>query len=888
VTGEHSSRDSGWAPATTALSSVLPVTRSPLPSAGRRFLQRFGFSLVQAALFGSLVGLLVYNRPASSQAMEEESSLSWPRIAVRSLALSLESWELSTYDWRARSLGRQFKPSKEVKLVLLNDYTLEEARKSDHPGIASHPWPREIVGGVTRRLVEDGAELVMLDLLFSELSPRACLTQGLSTSEMLDDDRAFRQLLDQHPQRSVLAFSWSLQRDKLPPEQLWTQRVRLGSFSSEVAARPLLQEVLADQRPAFLIPVGRTVEVWAAVSGEQEAQLLSEHMGQGGAPRLVDRQSRDEDYRVSALDLFLSLAEVQVEGLDVKKLMEVKRVQHPITPLLGEASLYGGVSARPDVDGAVRAVPHLVVLRSRDAYHVLPSMPLVSAMRLVGSRKLRYAEGRLHVGEGERTLSVPMEPSGFSLVRWDVENVQPGGGRRSVFELIHAVDVVKRLFSTRDNLPQFSKYHDLAGSAVVFTNNSTYALDFKPTPVGPKTPGGVVLAQSLLNLLRSEGITRAPIQLDLLLTLGLAFVGAFLSLSLSSLFRSGLGAFAYFLSLAVAGGAWVFAGWYLFLQQQLWVALVGPLLAMAASFLATTVFAFRTERQVRQFVTSVLGRYVSPDVARVVARDLSLVRPERRQVTIFFSDIEGFTRLSEQLSPERLVALLNDYFTEMARVVRSTGGQVDKYIGDAVMAFWGAPVRMERHAHGACRAALDMRAVLRERQADWERTYGHRLSFRSGINTGEVLVGDMGSDLKSNYTVIGDAVNLASRLEGANKAYGTTILVGDSTAQLAQDAYVFREVDRVRVKGKTVASRVHELVGRHGELSTSQQSQLTLWQEALTAYHERRFSEALGLFERSAAEFNDPVAAVYVERCRHFIDHPPPEDWDGVHDLEQK
>lgn len=862
------------------------MTRSPLPSAGRRFLQRFGFSLVQAALFGSLVGLLVYNRPSTSHSLEDEPSFNWPRIAVRSMARWLESWELSTYDWRARSLGGQSRPSPQVELVVLDDYTLAAARQDEHPGIASHPWPREIIGGVTHRLVEDGAELVLLDFLFSELSPRACLTQGLSSSEMLDDDRAFRVLLDQHPQRSVLAFSWSRQRGKTPTDRLWTHRVRLGSFASEAEARPKLLEVLADQRPAFLIPAGRTVEVWAAVAGEQEARLISEYMGQGGALRLVDRQSRDEDHRVSAQDLFLSLAAVQVEGLEPKGLMEVSRVQHPITPLLGEASLYGGVSALPDLDGAVRAIPHLVALRSRDAYHVLPSMPLVAAMRLVGSRKLRYADGRLHVGEGERTLSVPMEPSGFSLVRWDMEDIQQQSGRPLV-EGTPVWNVLVNLFAARDRLPPRAMY-DVAGSTVVFTNVSSYALDFKPTPIGAKTPGGSILAQSLLNLLRSEGITRATVRLDLLLTLGLAFVGAFLSLSLSSLFRSGLGAFTYFLSLAVAGAGWVSGAWYLFLQQQLWVALVGPLLAMAASFLATTVFAFRTERQVRQFVTSVLGRYVSPDVARVVARDLSLVRPERRQVTIFFSDIEGFTRLSEQLSPERLVALLNDYFTEMARVVRSTGGQVDKYIGDAVMAFWGAPVRMERHAHGACRAALDMRAVLLERQPDWERTYGHRLRFRAGINTGEVLVGDMGSDLKSNYTVIGDAVNLASRLEGANKAYGTTILVGDSTAQLAQDAYVFREVDRVRVKGKTVASRVHELVGRRGELSAEQQAQLTLWQEALTAYHERRFPESLALFQRSAAEFNDPVAAVYVGRCRGFLENPPPEGWDGVHDLEEK
>jgi adenylate cyclase len=324
------------------------------------------------------------------------------------------------------------------------------------------------------------------------------------------------------------------------------------------------------------------------------------------------------------------------------------------------------------------------------------------------------------------------------------------------------------------------------------------------------------------------------------------------------------------------------------MEQQLWVAVAGPLAAMLLTFAATTLYAFRTERELRDFVHSALGRYVSPEVARLVTRDLTLMRPERRPVTVYFSDIEGFTRQSEQMEPEQLVQMLNEYLTEMTAAVRSTGGQVDKYIGDAVMAFWGAPVRTDRHAHLACEAALKMRAALLQRQPEWEKTYGHRIQFRAGINSGEVVVGDMGSNLKSNYTVMGDAVNLASRLEGANKAYGTYVLVGESTAQLAADAYVFREVDRVRVKGKTVPTRVHELLGRHGEIPERVREQMALYEQALTAWHQRRFADARDLFEKCEKEYEDPVSAVYARRCVKYVETPPPEDWDGVYALEEK
>ncbi|RKH55842.1 adenylate/guanylate cyclase domain-containing protein, partial [Corallococcus aberystwythensis] len=327
---------------------------------------------------------------------------------------------------------------------------------------------------------------------------------------------------------------------------------------------------------------------------------------------------------------------------------------------------------------------------------------------------------------------------------------------------------------------------------------------------------------------------------------------------------------------------YVGAAGYVFVHDKLWIAVAGPLWSGGLAFLVTTLYAFRTEQDVREFVHSALGRYVSPEVARLVARDVSLMKPERRQMTVYLCDIEGFTRLSQALPPEQLVPLLNTFLTEMTAVVRATVGQVDKYIGDSVMAFWGAPVRTDRHAHLACEAALKLQAALAQKQPLWEKQFGHRLSVKAGIDTGDLLVGDMGSELKSHYTVMGEAVSLAGRLEAANKEYGTQVLVGQATAQLASDAYVFREVDRVLLKDRPQPVRVHELLGRRGEFSPEKQAGMALYEKALIAYYGRDFLVAQELFRRCTVEHGDTVARVYVQRCQRLIQTPPPADWDGV------
>ncbi|WP_338867218.1 adenylate/guanylate cyclase domain-containing protein [Myxococcus stipitatus] len=848
-------------------------------SASRRFFKRLGFSLAMAVFFGCVLGLLVYLRAPQFGALRGESSGWGPSALVEAGRDWLDGLERRTYDWRVLELGARSERPDEAVVVAIDDETLAEARQDDRPGVATQPWPRQLVGAMAHRLLEEGALLVLLDLPFPELSPNACVNPKLSPGAISSDDAAFRELLVRESGKALLSFSWESQGSRVmpPASRLWPFRVKVGTFPSPPEAHARAQSVLAVQRPAYVMPAGSQVEVWGGATDEADARELGSRLGVSGAT-IAERRASDDTFRMGATDLFISLAEVHVEGLDPARLVEVRQLLHPVAPLLGGGAGYGAATLSADPDGVVRGIPHLVAYSARDGRHILPSLPLAAAMRLANTQVLRYADGRLHIGD---VYSVPMDASGFSLMRWDAPTAGRGS-RGSLSRSIRAWNVLLNVFDVADERPaRFD--NDLEGRTVVLTRTAGESGHLRPTPIGLETPGGAILGQALANILRSEGITRAPEDYDLALTMGLAFLGAFLALSLSFLLRSVRGVVLYLSGLGLAGAGYTAAALYVFIEQRLWVAMAGPLLAMVGAFAVTTVYAFRNEQQIRDFVQLALGRYVSPEVARLVTRDLSLMRPERRRMSVYVCDIEGFARLSEGMTPEQLVSLFNEYLLEMAAVVRSTAGQVDKYIGDSVMAFWGAPVRTERHAHLACEAALKMRAVLADKQDAWEKKYGRRLSFRAGVDTGEVVVGDMGSELKSNYTVLGDAVGLAARLESLNKVYGTYVLVGDGTVSLAGDNYVFREVDRVRLKGRGEPLRVHELVGRKGDLSAPQQEQLTLHAQALSAYHQRRFAEAHALFERSAITFKDPVSAVYVARCARYIVTPPGADWDGVH-----
>ena len=289
----------------------------------------------------------------------------------------------------------------------------------------------------------------------------------------------------------------------------------------------------------------------------------------------------------------------------------------------------------------------------------------------------------------------------------------------------------------------------------------------------------------------------------------------------------------------------------------------------------------REKRHVRQ----AFARYLSPEVVAEIMDKPHLLGlgGSRREMTAFFSDLAGFTGISERLSPEELVALLNRYLSRMTRVILKWGGYLDKYEGDAIMAFWGAPAMQPDHALRACLAALEQQEEVERFRREIAKEGLPPIHVRMGVNTGPMIVGNVGSEERLNYTVMGDAVNLASRLEGANKAFGSLIMISEVTYEQVRQSVEARELDLLRVKGKNLPIRVYELLSRAGELSETKASVRDRFLEGLEMYRARRFNEAEERFGAALTiDPDDGPSRIYVDRCRMFRAEPPPEDWDGV------
>ncbi len=325
-----------------------------------------------------------------------------------------------------------------------------------------------------------------------------------------------------------------------------------------------------------------------------------------------------------------------------------------------------------------------------------------------------------------------------------------------------------------------------------------------------------------------------------------------------------------------------------FMNNSTLINIVYPSVAVVLAYLGAAVYQYLAERQQKALIKNVFSKYISAAVVNelVANPEKAKLGGDRRELTVFFSDIAGFTTISEQFytKPEGLVELLNEYLDEMTSIVLKHEGTLDKYEGDAIMAFWGAPIPQKDHALRTCLASLDMQRRLAALRPKWKKEGRPALVVRIGINTGTMIVGNMGGRDRFDYTVIGDSVNLASRLEGANKQYGSNIMISDFTYQHVKGQVMVRELDLIQVKGKSEPVKVWELLGTADMQMTENQNQsLEIYHEGLRLYRERSWQEAIAYFQQ--AKQLDPtcrVSEIYEQRANLYQLSPPPPDWTGV------
>ena len=313
-----------------------------------------------------------------------------------------------------------------------------------------------------------------------------------------------------------------------------------------------------------------------------------------------------------------------------------------------------------------------------------------------------------------------------------------------------------------------------------------------------------------------------------------------------------------------------------------------PVLLGLLALAATVGYRFIVTDKDKRLLRRSFALYLAPAVIEKMlsADTLPALGGETREVTVFFSDVAGFSSFSETLTPPQLVALMNEYLTAMTDIIEAHGGFVDKYIGDAIVAVFGAPHDDPDHARHAVEAALACRSRLKDLNHTAASFAGHRLDQRIGLNSGEVLVGNIGSHRRFNYTVMGDTVNLASRLEGANKFFASTIIAADATVERAGPGFLWRELDAIRVKGRRQPVRIYEPLARADEATPDLAARAATYAEGLACWRKREFKAAAQVFDRIAED--DAPAALFAKRAQAFAAHPPGPDWEPVNTLEGK
>jgi adenylate cyclase len=331
-------------------------------------------------------------------------------------------------------------------------------------------------------------------------------------------------------------------------------------------------------------------------------------------------------------------------------------------------------------------------------------------------------------------------------------------------------------------------------------------------------------------------------------------------------------------------GAYVLGSFWLFIEKSIWIYMIPMVSVVLVSYISSVVYQFLSEQKEKKKIRGMFQTYMSPKVLKYLEDhpDAFSLSGEKRDATMFFSDVAGFTTISESLSAEELSVVLNKYLSPMTDILMTYDGYVDKYEGDAIMCDFGVPMEDPEHAWKACHAALDQQAKLVELRTEIKRDHGVDIYVRMGVNSGVVSAGNMGSAQRFQYTVMGDAVNQASRFEGANKQYGTYIMIGEETLKQAEDKIEVRILDKLVVKGKLIPITVYELMAKKGELTSEQAQTRDLFSKGIEFYWDRQWDKAIEQFDLAiGVTGEDPPSHVFIGRCEMYRENPPGENWQG-------
>lgn len=852
---------------------------------------------------------------------------------------TIDSLHSQSIDLRMRSRDIDLS-EKQMAVIAIDNRSLEKHGR--------WPWSRKKVSTLIQNLFDEGVETIALDILFSEpsnkevraaftdfqrlpLDPKSsALVSSLSRQKFadFDHDKDLGLLFKKYSDRLIAGSVYDIPRISYSPYQRLCHALvyqKTKSYEKLESEGYDFIHLITDQNLKIYEELPSSLHHFLNLSLEKIQNKEMTKLSNNKAPQtrkdisLKQRQycsqwlkpNKDtffDDFKKHWPEIQKSHPEFKQYNLTSflnhfrqtglhSALLPVDHWQLNIDDIHQHTRFTGFLNVHPDIDGTIRKLPLLV----RTGPHIIPSLSTRFAMSLKKSDG-----GQISIRKN------PLNPSHFEVIDMEltkeanvIHSIQvdsQGNGRlnfygpKYTFPHVSANEILdtkkdirvtqltkkKNQLSVERNKATSRSY--LKGKSVIIGATAVGIYDLRVTPFDENYPGVEGHLTSAHNILNNNFL-HSPRNEPPLMALGLIVLGIFIIASTS--FLTSLPSFLLFISTFFAI---IFIDYFYFFQKRIVLTIIFPLALIIALYATLTLYKYFTEEKKKKMIRGTFEKYVSPAIVKEILQhpDNLKLGGKKEEMSVFFSDVRGFTTISETLDPEELSDLLNFYLTPMTKLVFENNGTLDKYMGDAIMAFFGAPVKSQTHPEDACRCALQNIEHLNELNKQLAEKKLPQIDIGIGINTGEMSVGNMGSETVRNYTVMGDAVNLGARLEGINKQYGTRIIISEFTEKLLSEQFIRREIDWVKVKGKEKPVKIYELM-QEGALSQERKELLTHFRRGFHHYHQMNWEEAIEEFKLAMTfQPKDSVSKLYIQRCHEFISHPPEGEWDGVFTMKTK
>ena len=829
--------------------------------------------------------------------------IGWGSSRIPTLKSLLDGYEYISYDARMKSKVAGVEPESIDEIIII-DIENNSIAPPDSGGLGRYQdWPHAYHG----QLIDAVTNSVKLYWTPDTASSAVDYYQLYRYKS--EDPEAELELLDEIAYDSTATMSG---RNSWRGYDFFVQHVDIDGSEGQIfpidslsliEPRSLLFDIIFDPQDTtkWQLVYDLAVSSWPAdewLSTRTEEYLL------GANPANFTEATRESDKTHHALVFeredsasFLYKMETEPQGYDssawqrhiidlpeeqARKLPSATRIGNTHFQLLTASHGVGSINFPQDPDGIIRRAPTAIYFEGPG--HVYPTITLSAAMDFLDVPRdgldYDFKEGilRLSNRKGEVIRKIPIDEQGRMFVNYF--------GMYRTFQYIEYVYCMN---------PQWISPDFWEDKSAIVGSTLPGLMDLRNTPVQETFPGVEIHANVLHSLLEGEFVSRTDSASNFWVILIMCiFLGAVVALPPKPLWSLPI-------PIVVIGG-WILFAYSQFLNHLLMWEIVRPSISLAVTYLGFFLYNFLIAEKDKRFLKNTFGTYISPELIDQMYKEKQepQLGGEEGYHTAFFTDIQSFSTFSEKLSATDLVELLNDYLTEMTDILLANKGTLDKYIGDAIVAFYGAPAPVDDHEYHACLTAVKMQDRLAELRKEWESQGNrwpeivHHMQNRIGINTGPMVTGNMGSSMRMNYTMMGDTVNLAARLEASAKQYGIYIQVAAESQKACADRFIWRNLDYVIVMGKTEPAKVYELIAEAGNMPAGYDKILAAYDEAVSLYRNQQWEKAMEAF-RASDELEDMFpgrktnpSRIYIPRCEHYSENPPGDDWDGSWALTKK